>query len=409
MQAEIISIGTELLLGEIVDTNSVWIAQQLATIGLNLYYTVTVGDNLARITEIMRSCLERSDIVITTGGLGPTVDDLTREAVAAATERELVLDEDLLAEIRCFFAQRNHPMSDNNRKQAYLPSGARAIHNPVGTAPAFAAEHNGHLIISLPGVPHEMRYLMENEVLPYLRQRYDLTGVILSRLLHTCGIGESTVGARIGDLMRLTNPTVGTAAHPGQTDIRIAAKADDAEAARSLIAPVEHELRSRLGEYIYGADEETIFDVIGELLNARRLKLALVETVTVGKVARALNDSRRGAEAFAGSVVAGDLPTLRRALGAPSLGNDGARLGSQETADAAARGVRRLYEADLGLALLGDRAKTDGPPVYLSLATADETVRGTPRSFREGPAGRGWLVHLALDLVRRHLLGLPIR
>lgn len=221
LQAEIVTIGTELLLGEIVDTNSAWIARRLTTIGLNLFHTATVGDNLLRAAKVLGESLHRSNVVITTGGLGPTVDDVTREAVASATERELVLDEDLLREITCYFARRGHRMTDNNRKQAYLPAGAMAIHNPVGTAPAFAVEHGDCVIISLPGVPHEMRYLMEKEVLPFLRDRFHLSAVIKSRILRTCGIGESTIDSRIGDLMRLPNPTVGTAAHPGPSSMII--------------------------------------------------------------------------------------------------------------------------------------------------------------------------------------------
>ena len=206
MQAEIISIGTELLLGEIIDTNAAWIARQLTTIGLNLYFKATVGDNQQRIAEILRNGLKRSDVIITTGGLGPTVDDVTREAVAAATDRDLVLDEALLAEVGAFFLKMGRTMTANNRKQACLPRDARVIHNPVGTAPAFAVEVQRPnalpgVIISLPGVPHEMQYLMEHEVLPRLRARYGLTGVIKSRIVHTCGIGESAIDAQIGDLM----------------------------------------------------------------------------------------------------------------------------------------------------------------------------------------------------------------
>lgn len=210
MQAEIVTIGTELLLGEIVDTNSAWIAQQLTGIGLDLLYTTTVGDNLGRITKVLAQSLERSDVVITTGGLGPTVDDMTRQGVAAATGCALVLDDGLVEEIATYFGRRGFQMTDNNRRQAFIPSGARIIHNPVGTAPCFAVEHGAHLIICLPGVPHEMRHLMETEVIPLLRERFGLLGVIQSRVLRTCNIGESAVDAQIDDLMTGANPTVGT-------------------------------------------------------------------------------------------------------------------------------------------------------------------------------------------------------
>ena len=412
MQAEIVTIGTELLLGEIVDTNSAWIAQQLTTIGLNLYYTTTVGDNLQRISEVLRYSLQRSDVVITTGGLGPTVDDMTREAVAAATDRELVFDEELLQEIACFFARRNYPMTQNNRKQACRPAGARVIHNPVGTAPSFAVEHNGHVIISLPGVPFEMKYLMEHEVLPYLRERFGLRGIIKSRTLRTCGIGESMIGSRIDDLMRLSNPTVGTAAHPGQTDVRVTVKAESIAEADALIAPVEQELRARLGDYVYGVDQETLSDALTRLLLERGLRLALAETVTHGELSRWLSETRGAERAFAGGTTLVGEDALLGSLDVPAglVGQYG--LASQETADAVAEAVRRAHKADLGLAVIGvetsvsTEAPEGAPPVYFSLAGDGHIIRGEPRQGRTGVSGRGWLMHLALDMVRRHLLGL---
>lgn len=406
LQAEIVTIGTELLLGEIVDTNSAWIAQRLTSIGLNLYYTLTVGDNLQRITQVLEQSARRSDVVITTGGLGPTVDDLTRKAVAAATNRELVLDEQLLEEIKAFFAQRHHTMSENNRRQAYVPEGARVIHNPVGTAPAFAVERDEHLIISLPGVPHEMEYLMENEVLPYLRERYNLEGVIRSRFLHTCGIGESTVGSKIGDLMEMSNPTVGTRAHPGQTDVCITAKADSAQEAKALIEPVEAEIRARLGERVFGADEETLADVVTELLAERGLQLALAENVTQGELAERLSRAGKGANAFAGASVLPTKRALQEALGLDQGLFDEHGFPSQAVADAAGRSACETYRADMGLAVIGppDLDAPDAPPVYFSLALEDKVIHGTSRQGRAGPVGRGWLLHLAMDLVRKHLL-----
>ncbi len=407
MQAEIVTIGTELLLGEIVDTNSAWIAQRLTTIGLNLYYTTTVGDNLGRITQVLKQALERSDVVITTGGLGPTVDDVTREAVAAATERDLVLDSDLLEEITAYFARRGYTMTENNRRQARIPRGAMIIHNPVGTAPAFAVEHKGHVIISLPGVPHEMRYLMENTVLPYLRERFGLTGIIKSRVVHTCGIGESAVDARIGDLMQLSNPTVGTRAHPGQTDIVITAKADSPAEADALLAPIEAEIRARLGIYVYGVDEETLADVVNGLLAAKGLRLAIAETLTRGELARILSSARGGEGALAGTVM---LPHAQAAQQVLGIGADLiAREGfvSQAVADAIAEAVRRLYNAGLGLAIVGpdDPGAEGAPPTYFSLATEEGVIRGQPRPGRSGVAGMNWLLFLGQDLVRRHLLG----
>jgi nicotinamide-nucleotide amidase len=402
LQAEIVTIGTELLLGEIVDTNSAWIAQELTKIGLNLYYTVTVGDNLGRVAEVLRTSLRRSDVVITTGGLGPTVDDITREAVAEATGQPLILDEALLEEIACYFARRNHPMTENNRKQAERPAGAQVIHNPVGTAPAFCVEAHGHLVICLPGVPHEMKHLMTTEVIPLLRERFGLRGVIRSRTLRTSGIGESAIGARIDDLMRLANPTVGTAAHPGQTDVRITAKGESEAEALALIAPVEAELRLRLGDFIFGVDQESIGDVVSHLLAERGRRLALVETVTQGQLAHDLARAVDGRGALAGSVILPDADALSTALGVPADV-------SQEAAERAAEAVRRAYGADLGLAILGPRdpGAPDAPPVFMSLSVGGRARNGVPRPGRSGVSGQGWLIHLALDLVRRELLGLP--
>jgi nicotinamide-nucleotide amidase len=410
VQAEIVTIGTELLLGEIVDTNSAWIAQRLTTIGLNLFYTTTVGDNLERIVDVLQSSLQRSDIVITTGGLGPTVDDITRDAAAAATGREVLYDEELFQEIARYFAKRHYTMTDNNRKQACLPAGAQVIHNPVGTAPAFLVEHDGHVIICLPGVPHEMRYLMENEVLPYLRQHFGLYGIIKSRTLHTCGIGESTVDSKIGDLMQLSNPTVGTRAHPGQTDVCITAKADSEQEADALIAGVEAELRERLGGFVFGADEQTIGDVVAEALAEKGLRLAVVETSTWGELAQRLSTASKGDRVLTGSLVLPNVESLIK-LGVSSDLVKQHGFPSQEVADAAAEQVRQAYETAYGLAIIGpaDPGAENAPPVYFSLALADRVMQGQPRQGRSGVVGRGWLVHLGMDLVRRHLLGLPAR
>ncbi|HEX7589064.1 MAG TPA: CinA family nicotinamide mononucleotide deamidase-related protein, partial [Anaerolineae bacterium] len=239
MRAETISIGTELLLGEITDTNAVWIAQRLAEVGVDLYFRTTVGDNVGRIVDAITHALTRADVIITTGGLGPTVDDMTREAVARATNQELVLDEMLLGQIRERFGKWGSPMSENNVRQAYIPRGALPIENPVGTAPVFIVETNSHYVISLPGVPREMKHLMETRILPWLRDKTGDERIILSKTLRTCAVGESLVDAKITDLETSTNPTVGLLAHPGQTDVRVTAKARTRAEAETLIKEME--------------------------------------------------------------------------------------------------------------------------------------------------------------------------
>jgi nicotinamide-nucleotide amidase len=402
VQAEIVTIGTELLLGEIVDTNSAWIAQQLTTIGLNLFYTTTVGDNLHRLTDVLRRALDRADVVITTGGLGPTADDLTREGVAAATGRELYLNEELLEEIRAMFGRRRHAMTSNNDRQARLPEGAEIIHNPVGTAPCFAVEEQGKLMISLPGVPHEMRYLMENEVLPLLARRFGLHEVIKSRVVRTCGIGESAVDALIPELMLLSNPTVGTRAHPGQTDVVITAKADSEAEAESLIAPVEATIRERLGFRVFGIDQETVSGVILRKLAEAGQSLAILELTTQGELALALADSASAwPGTFAGGMVVTDLAGVQRATG---VRLEGQTALTQGWADAAAAAVRERLGADLGLALVGPaNPAEEGQEVFLALATPAGLVREEPRRTRAGAWGRWSLIYSGLDMVRRYL------
>src|SRR5919199_4053803 len=294
MRAEIISIGTELLLGEIIDTNAAWLAQQLAAIGVDVFFRTTVGDNAGRIADVIRLALGRADVVITSGGLGPTVDDVTREGIALATGRELVLDERLLVQIRNMFAKWGSPMSENNVRQAYIPRAATPIENPVGTAPAFIVEQDGHYVVTLPGVPREMKYLTETRVLPWLRELNPGEEIILSKTLRTCAIGESLIDSKIADLETSTNPTVGLAAHPGQTDIRITVKAKTRAEAERLIREMEARVRERVGDAIYGEGAETLEEVVARLLAARDWQVVLAEPSTHGRIAERLRATREG-------------------------------------------------------------------------------------------------------------------
>ncbi len=400
MQAEIVSIGTELLLGEIVDTNAAYIARQLTTIGLNLFYKTTVGDNEARIAGVLQEALQRSGVIIATGGLGPTVDDVTREAVARATDRPLEMRPELVGEIEAFFHRRGAKMTENNLRQARLPQGAIAIPNPVGTAPAFAVEGAAGIIICLPGVPAEMRYLMEHAVLPYLGRKLGLKGVIKVRNLHTCSIGESQVDALIGDLEKAANPTVGLSAHPGQTDVRITAKADGEEEARRLIAEMEAEIRRRLGDWIYGADEETLEGAVVGLLERRGRSLAVVETVTGGAVTGRLSAVVRDNRSFKGGLVA----PAEAALAGLGLSTEAGSLPPEELAAAAAQRVRQAQGAELGLAVIGRRSGGENA-AYIALDTGKTVIRQERNlSGRPAELAMPWAVVTALDTVRRALL-----
>lgn len=275
--AEIIAIGTELLLGEIQDTNTRYLARHLRDAGVSLYRTMVVGDNAERIAGAIREAMARAEIIITTGGLGPTVDDPTRLAVAMAAGVELEFLPELWDQITARFQRFGRAATENNRRQAYVPKGALAVENPVGTAPAFIVEIGEHAIISLPGVPREMEYLYENRVLPYLRERYALKGIIKARVLHSSGVGESWVDEKIGDLETSQNPTVGLLAHAGQVDIRVTAKADTVEDADRMIEGMSRTIRERLLDAIFGEDDTTLEKVLTARLEEHSYRLGLVE------------------------------------------------------------------------------------------------------------------------------------
>jgi len=290
MNAEIVAIGSELLLGQLVDTNSSYIARRLAQHGIELIRTSTVGDDLARIEEVLREAIRRSSIVIITGGLGPTEDDLTRKGVAHVFQRPLVFQPHLMEQIEAIFKRRGFRMAENNRRQAYVPEGAIPIENPKGTAPGFIMEYPSGSILSIPGVPFEMEYFMENSVIPYLRKRFDLGHEVIEyRVLRVCGLGESAVGLQIQDLMKEgNNPSVGTLASIGDIKIRITAKANQLEQATAMIEGVEEEIRKRLGNLIYGVDEETLQGNIARDLERLNLTISVVEAFTGGAISQKL-------------------------------------------------------------------------------------------------------------------------
>ncbi len=288
--AEIVAIGTEILLGEITDTNSVYLARQLRDIGVNVFFMTTVGDNLARIADAIAAALDRAEIVITTGGLGPTVDDMTRQAVADVAGRPLIFHESLYQGIEERFRGFGVAMTANNRQQAYLPKGATLIENLVGTAPAFLVESERGVVISLPGVPREMKYLVTESVIPHLLRTYEL-GVIMARTLRTAGIGESSLDDKIGrDILNERNPSVGLAAHHGAVDVRITAKADSRPNAIALLDEMQARLEERIGEDVFGVDDATLEDIVWQHLMKRNLKVNVVEAGLPGVISDAWNE-----------------------------------------------------------------------------------------------------------------------
>jgi competence/damage-inducible protein CinA-like protein len=378
--AEIITIGTELLLGDIVDSNAASLGRALRSIGLDLFRTSSVGDNPERIAAAVTEASRRAQVVITTGGLGPTVDDATREGIARALQRPLEFHPELWQQIRHRFAQFGRTPTENNRRQATLPQGAVAIENPVGTAPAFWLGQASGVIIALPGVPGEMQALLEAFVLPFLRDRYPGAGVIRSRLLRTAGAGESWIDDQIQDLETRPNPTVGLAAHPGRVDIRITAKAESEAEALAMINETETVLRSRLAAEIYGSDEESLAQVVGRQLRLRQWTVCAVEAGSGGRLASQLAD--------AGGAM---LAVLSLPLALPDGGLADAMRDLQ---------ARSGAQGSIGLSL---RPGPDRQQAYLRLDLPDgsgeqeRTYAGPPRS---APA---WAASLLLDALRRRL------
>ena len=409
MKAEIIAVGTELLLGQIVDTNSAYIAQQLTTVGMDLHFKCTVGDNLERIKSTLRNALSRSDFIITTGGIGPTLDDLTREAVAEVLNRPLVFQPHLFEQISDFFRRLGRTVSENNRKQAYIPEGAIPIENPVGTAPGFIAEQNGKVILTVPGVPHEMRHFMEHSVLPYLKARLGIREVIVSRVLKLFGIGESLVDEGIKDLIEGgTNPTIGLLAHTqiGEIHIRLTAKAPDGTSAMCLITPVEGEIRKRLGGFIFGADAETYEGMLRGLLRQSGLTLAVAETSFGSSIIQTVKGMEESRDFFRLGLTLADPALAQRILNQPGQLSAGGELFGRESAQALAEGIRKFSGADLGLGLTGRVGKEKGQDHVIHIALAHP--RGTENLEQHWPFAMRFIENrmtkMALAQVRKYLL-----
>ncbi len=299
MNCEIVTIGTELLLGQIVDTNASWLAEALNRAGIAVIRHTTVGDVMEDNLQALDAALDRASIVITSGGLGPTEDDLTRQAVAGVLGVDLEFRQDLMDYIEDIFKRSGFKMTPTNRRQAYIPAGTVPILNPVGTAPGFIGERRGSIILTLPGVPRELKYLMTHTVLPYLKERFHLgDDVIHYRVLSATGLGESGIDAIIGDLVRgSSNPEVGLLASPGNVRIRISARGANMLEAKAVIAPVEAEIRTRLGDLIFGEDLETLEGVVDRILKENDLRVSVMETFTGGAVSARMN--RAGSVGFA--------------------------------------------------------------------------------------------------------------
>ncbi|MGH7409030.1 MAG: competence/damage-inducible protein A [Candidatus Methylomirabilales bacterium] len=414
MNVEILTVGTELLLGQIVDTNAAFIAERLAEAGIDVYFKTTVGDNPARIEAAVRPALGRAQVVLCTGGLGPTEDDLTRDVVAKVTGRPLRLNPAVLAQIQARFARRGIPMARNNERQAQVPEGALVLENPRGTAPGLLLRVDPEqTVVLLPGVPAEMRPMLTEIVLPRLREVYGLKGRIRSRVLRTTGVSESKVDELLGDLWAERNPTIALLARSGEIHVRLTAKAETEAELTHLLDGREAQVRERLGDIVFGRDEESLEVIVGRLLLARRLTLAVAESCTGGLMGHRITNVPGSSAYFDRGVVVYSNQAKTALLGVPAALIAAKGAVSAEVAAAMAEKMREGAGVDLALAVTGIAGPTGGSPekpvglTYIALAHSGGVAAHEFRFFTDRDLNKQRAAQTALDLVRRHLLGLP--
>lgn len=413
--AELIAVGTELLLGNIANTNAQVLSQSLSALGVNVFWHTVVGDNPDRLKEALEIARRRADVIITTGGLGPTYDDLTKQTICEAFGKPLVLHPDILEDIRAFYESAVHvPMPENNTQQAELPEDCAVFDNPVGTAPGCAFEAEGVHVLMLPGPPHEMETMLRRHVEPYLRKLSH--EVIVSRDIMTFGMGESSVDELLHEKMaHMTNPTLATYAKPCEVRLRATAKAATEEEARAMLAPVERMVLDTLGDIVYGVDMMDLAACCHAQLIRRNMTLATAESCTGGLVAEKLTAIPGASAIYRGGVVSYWTSIKADVLGVPQELLDAYGPVSEPCARAMAEGVRKITGADLGVSVTGSAGPTAderGVPVgivYIGLAAPGGTFcRSLDMGRRRRDRIQGLAANHAFDVVRRYLQGLPI-
>lgn len=411
MDAEILAIGTELLMGQIANTNAQYISKRLPDVGVNVYYHSVVGDNPKRLKECLDIALSRSDVIITTGGLGPTQDDLTKETIAKALNRKLVLNEEVFGIMKDFFSRMNRIMTQNNIKQAYLPENCIVVKNKNGTAPGCIIEEAGKVIIMLPGPPSEMKPMFEEVVIPYFRSKsaYRLE----SKYIKIFGIGESMVEEKIIDLIeRQSNPTIAPYAKEGEVTLRITAKYENAKDNDDLLTPVVEEICSRLGNAVYSIEDKSLDEVVAGILMEKNVTLSIAESCTGGLVSSRLTEFPGISKVFIQSVVCYSNRSKAEILGVKQETLDKYGAVSRETAVEMAEGIRRISNTVLGLAITGIAGPgggTDVKPVglvYIALASKNTVKCKELRLWGSRSRIRNVTGLHAFDMLRRHIMGI---
>ena len=411
MTCELVFVGTELLLGDILNTNAQYLSKQLAAIGVNVLHQTVVGDNPDRLRRVLETAFSRADLVLTTGGLGPTKDDLTKEVCAAFFGKPLVLHDESLQRMKAYFSEKGVEMPQTNEKQAWMPAGCVIFENRNGTAPGCAMEQNGKRLVLLPGPPREMKAMYETGVLPYLRPLTN--AVIFSREIRTFGIGESAMAQRVSDLLDSENPTVAPYAKEGEAMLRVTAKAATKEAAEQLLQPVIDEILSRLGGVVYGVDVPNLETAVVSLLKEKKMTVATAESCTAGLIAKRLTDVPGASEVFGCGIV-----SYQNAIKEKLLGVDPAVLAAQtavceDVAKQMAAGALRQSGADLAVSITGlagpgkDELGRDPGLAYLALTDGKQTVTRTVHTGQTGPGCRSYnrtvFSSHVLDMIRRFL------
>ena len=411
---EILSVGTELLLGNIVNLDAQILSQELSKLGLNVYWHTVVGDNPQRAREAVAIAKQRADVIITTGGLGPTCDDLTKNVLAEAFGKKLVFDEGSAQRIRSYFTRTKRPMTENNLQQAMLPEGCTVLENDWGTAPGCAFEADGCHVVMLPGPPSECRPMFLYRAMPYLQQLSE--GTIVSHTLKLFGIGESSMEAQLRDQMNaMSNPTLAPYAKEGECELRVTAKAATEAEAQALLRPTVEEVKALFGSKVYGVDVPSLEYVVLEGLKARGLTLGVAESCTGGLMAKRITDIPGASQVFLGGVVSYTNQVKARALGVPQHLLEQFGAVSPEVAQAMAQGARQALGCDIALAATGvagpDKDEWDNEvgTMFVAIATAEGThVR--PLKLGNRPVRERLRIQTAshaFDLARRYLSGLP--